>query len=425
MRFFISYPGNRLADAERISKLCQKLGHDVFIAHDHGDEIAGNWIHELSAVIAECDGFILYLAEESLASRWQRREWAQAIANNKDEYALIVHKGPWNSAYGDERYGFLKTVQRFPIEQSEQISGGVRRTVQKWEDSQKEVPYRDQFALMQQCVIEAGTQLMARHSGMRMGYKPKILDNSKNFATEVDVALQKNITDEIRREFPRDAIIAEEKDASLPKPTPDSEFVWTVDALDGTLNFIAGDDRYCCGVGLLHHGRPVLGAILCPTNMELYTGGVKRPAERRRLLDGTSQALFTDKATTKLDDCYTLSHINSTPRQIKLCFEHDFPMRLHKAVRRVWMWGCGLVAMTAVARGTHHLFVQREMEPWDLVPGLALVRAAGGESSLWPAAKPQEWELQYSSAATGVVAAANKQIMEQVFELAKKGAGRA
>lgn len=63
------------------------------------------------------------------------------------------------------------------------------------------------------------------------------------------------------------------------------------------------------------------------------------------------------------------------PRLNATRFAHDLPRRLHKEVRRVWMWSC---ALTALARGIHHLFVQRVNWPWDIAPGLALAHAAGG-----------------------------------------------
>lgn len=45
---------------------------------------------------------------------------------------------------------------------------------------------------------------------------------------------------------------------------------WTVDPVDGTVNFAAGDEHFAIMVGLVRHGEPVLGWILHPVRGDLY-----------------------------------------------------------------------------------------------------------------------------------------------------------
>jgi myo-inositol-1(or 4)-monophosphatase len=70
--------------------------------------------------------------------------------------------------------------------------------------------------------------------------------------------------------FPDHGIIGEEMavQAGL-----DSNFVWAVDPIDGTSNFINGFPLFASSVGVLYRGVPVVGALWCSTS-HLLTPGV-------------------------------------------------------------------------------------------------------------------------------------------------------
>jgi fructose-1,6-bisphosphatase/inositol monophosphatase family enzyme len=409
MRLFISYPGRVQSMADKVAEVCRQQGHEPFVADHAPDDLVGpsGWLTEICGHIERCDAFVLCLAQESLASKYQQLEWQHAIITEKN-LRIAVHNGSWDPLYR-QGFPFVETAQRFRIDTVENLNPFVQ-AVRKLGP-----PEEERFQFARRLVTEAGTRLMLRYSRVNLSGRPVVLDDRKNYATEIDREVQNLLTDEIRATYPRDGIIAEEADPRLRPEIANAEFVWTIDPLDGTLNFMIGDERFCCSIGLLRHGQPYLGVILVPSRMELYTGGVGRPAERRLLLDGTVQSLRSDASVVLLGDCCALTHVNSEDENIERCFEGDFPKRLHHAVRRVWMWGCGLLALTAVARGSHHLFVQKVTYPWDVAPGLAILHSAGGFSSSWPAPTRQPWVLSAQSPG-GIVATCNERLMSTFFE---------
>ena len=240
---------------------------------------------------------------------------------------------------------------------------------------------------------------------------PRTLDpDKKNPPIDVDVEVQEQIVAKIRNAFPTDGIIAEEQTDTRRTKGGDSRYVWTVDPLDGTMNYLSGDDRFCCGVGLLVDGKPFMGAIYTPARMELCTGGVGRTAQCFSLANSSVKPFSSDQSVDELAGCHTITHINSDPRRLELCFENDLPRRLHQSVRRVWMWGCGLLSILSVARGGHHLFVQRITYPHDIVPGLAILEAAGGAWSTIPARASLCWDPDREH--IGIVAASSDRILQ-------------
>jgi len=49
-----------------------------------------------------------------------------------------------------------------------------------------------------------------------------------------------------------------------------SEYVWIVDPLDGTKEFIKKNDEFTVNIALVRNGRPVLGVIYVPVKKDLY-----------------------------------------------------------------------------------------------------------------------------------------------------------
>ena len=77
-------------------------------------------------------------------------------------------------------------------------------------------------------------------------------------ASDVDRDVELMIRDEIHREFPDHGIIGEEIDDD-PRPSS-SEYMWVIDPLDGTSNFLKGFPLLASTIGELREGLPLLGA---------------------------------------------------------------------------------------------------------------------------------------------------------------------
>jgi myo-inositol-1(or 4)-monophosphatase len=90
-----------------------------------------------------------------------------------------------------------------------------------------------------------------------------------NPVSEVDHAVEALVRQRIGERFPDHGIVGEEVDL---QPDPDREFLWVIDPVDGTTNFVNGFPLFAASIGVLHRGRPVAGAIWCSTGHELQPG---------------------------------------------------------------------------------------------------------------------------------------------------------
>ena len=182
----------------------------------------------------------------------------------------------------------------------------------------------------------------------------------RTVVTEADLAVQALLVDALARHYPQDGVIAEEE--GLRKPSHSGRF-WTVDPIDGTLPFLAGLTTWGIAVGLLENDIPVAGFIYAPPSNDLYhavPGG--QPCRNGR-------PLRMKQAGPLKPDCILLTH--TRPHQ-RYELAPSFP-------GRVFCLGSASMHLASVATGGADAVLIGHDKIWDLAPGLALLRAGGGE----------------------------------------------
>ena len=87
--------------------------------------------------------------------------------------------------------------------------------------------------------------------------------------SEVDRAVEAMIRERLAERFPEHAILGEERDDH---PAPTAEYLWAVDPVDGTTNFVNRFPLFAASIGVLRDGAPIAGAIWCSTSHALRAG---------------------------------------------------------------------------------------------------------------------------------------------------------
>lgn len=86
--------------------------------------------------------------------------------------------------------------------------------------------------------------------------------------TVADHAASELVVSGLRRRFPDDIVVSEELPADDARLT--AERVWYVDPIDGTKDFIRGEDGFAVMIGLCVAARPLVGVVYQPTRDRLY-----------------------------------------------------------------------------------------------------------------------------------------------------------
>ena len=82
-----------------------------------------------------------------------------------------------------------------------------------------------------------------------------------DYASEVDRMAEREIINIIKAAYPEHAILAEESGEHK-----GNDFVWVIDPLDGTTNFLHGFPQYAVSIALKHKGRLEVGVISNPAS---------------------------------------------------------------------------------------------------------------------------------------------------------------
>ncbi|HUQ73198.1 MAG TPA: inositol monophosphatase family protein [Burkholderiales bacterium] len=189
---------------------------------------------------------------------------------------------------------------------------------------------------------------------------------ANDFVTQVDQAAEQAILEIVRKSYPEHGFIAEESGTS----GEGAEFVWIIDPLDGTTNFIHGFPQYCVSIGVRQRAAMTHAVIYDPVRNELFTATKGSGAylnDRRirvttlaKLGDALVGTGFPFKELTRLD-LYT--------RQMQTM------MKTCAGVRRA---GAAALDLAYVACGRLDAFWELGLAPWDMAAGSLLIQEAGG-----------------------------------------------
>ena len=98
-----------------------------------------------------------------------------------------------------------------------------------------------------------------------------------DFATEVDLAIERQVVDALNAETGIEVHGEEFGGADV-----DSPLVWVLDPIDGTFNYAAGSPMAAILLGLVRDGEPVAGLTWVPFTGERFTGIVGQPVAQQR-----------------------------------------------------------------------------------------------------------------------------------------------
>jgi len=190
--------------------------------------------------------------------------------------------------------------------------------------------------------------------------------NFNDFVSEVDVAAERAIIDTLKDAYPTHGFLGEESGST----SHQSDFIWIIDPLDGTTNFLHGFPQYCVSIALQHKGEITQAVIYEPNRNDLYTATKGRGAflnDKRirvskcdKLQDALIGTGFPFRDFKYLDDYLSM-----------------FKSMIQKTtgIRRA---GSAALDLAYVANGSLDGFWEIGLSAWDIAAGGLLVREAGG-----------------------------------------------
>ena len=187
-----------------------------------------------------------------------------------------------------------------------------------------------------------------------------------DFVTEVDSAAEDAIISVLKDAYPDHGFLAEESGYH----DKDAEYLWIIDPLDGTTNFLHGLPQYCVSIGLAHKGVMAQAVVYDPNRNELFTAtkGVGAYLNDRRIRVSKADKIEDSLAGTGFP-FREQANLDDYLRMLKNV------MKTTSGVRRP---GAAALDLAWVACGRIDAFWEIGLAPWDMAAGSLLVREAGG-----------------------------------------------
>jgi len=194
---------------------------------------------------------------------------------------------------------------------------------------------------------------------------PVNVKGRNDFVTEVDRQAEAVIIESIRKAYPNHAIMAEESGAH-----GNHDYLWIIDPLDGTTNFLHGFPQFAVSIALQHKGVLTQAVVYDPLRQELFTTSRGHGAylndrrmrvSRQKNLEGALLGTGFPFREQQRFEYYLETFRTLSP--------------LAAGIRRA---GSAALDLAYVACGRLDGFWEFGLEQWDIAAGALLIEESGG-----------------------------------------------
>ena len=224
------------------------------------------------------------------------------------------------------------------------------------------------------CASKAGEWIKSRIGRFA---EPDLKYSMHDLVTEVDKGSERLIRNLIATHFPQHSFLGEEGVEPGPEASVRAleeagraEYLWIVDPIDGTTNFVHGFPFFSVSIALAHKGQVIVGVVYDPSKDEMFV------AERGKgaYVPGKLMKASKEKALRQslVATGFPADHQAALPLNLRQI------QAVAPQVRNIRTAGSAALHMAYVAAGRLSGFWEIGLNSWDLAAGALLVEEAGG-----------------------------------------------
>ncbi|AJY74387.1 inositol monophosphatase family protein [Paenibacillus beijingensis] len=201
--------------------------------------------------------------------------------------------------------------------------------------------------------------------------------SSHDLVTEVDKGSERLIRGLIGTHFPNHSFLGEEgvepgpeASAKALEDVREAEYLWIVDPIDGTTNFVHGFPFFVVSIALAHRGEVILGVIYDPSKDELFI------AEKGKGAYVHGKPIEVSKEDTLQSSLVATGF--PAEQRYALPLNMKGIQHLAPKVRNIRSAGSAALHLAYVAAGRLSGFWEIGLNSWDLAAGALLIQESGG-----------------------------------------------
>lgn len=209
--------------------------------------------------------------------------------------------------------------------------------------------------------------------------------HSHDYVSYVDKESERMIVSELKALLPEAGFVTEEQ--TTEQSGADTEYVWIIDPLDGTTNFIHDLGPWCVCVALRHRDEIVLGVVYEITRGELFYAS-KGNGSWIRTHEGDVRPLHVSE-TNEIDQALVLIGYPYNAEAYR-DFCTSLTSNLYGHCASIRSLGSAEASLCYVAAGRLDVYIEAFIRTWDVSAGAVIIKEAGGmvsdyqgENKLW------------------------------------------
>jgi myo-inositol-1(or 4)-monophosphatase len=246
-------------------------------------------------------------------------------------------------------------------------------------------------------LAEAAAPIALRYFRVPLDVQNKRSGDGFDPVTCADREVETFIRNAIAARFPDHGIIGEEHG----RTSGTSRWEWIIDPIDGTRSFISGSPAWGTLIGLMHDTQPIAGVVHIPYLRESFFGDSTGAWTQR---DAERSPLRTRSTATLGDAILYCTH----PATFTDAGSRQAFARVAERCRML-RYGGDCYSYCMLALGQLDLIIEGSLQPYDIIPIIPIITAAGGVISSAGGGSAQHGGV--------IVAAANAALHEQALAL--------
>lgn len=207
-------------------------------------------------------------------------------------------------------------------------------------------------------------QVMLQADRNNFGIKDKA--GKANFVTAYDCKIQEMLQIKLAQILPEAEFLGEEEDCRINRK---AEYIFVVDPIDGTTNFIKDYHMSCVSIGLIRNGKRYLGVVHNPYLDETFSAISGEGA----YMNGNAIHVSSDD----LENGVVL--FGSSPYNTELAkASFELAYEYFQKCLDIRRSGSAALDLCSIASGRAELYFELILSPWDFAAGALIVEEAGG-----------------------------------------------
>lgn len=248
-------------------------------------------------------------------------------------------------------------------------------------------------------VLRAGNILMREFRKLapeQIRFKKK-----RELVTKHDLSVDKFMVEKIRAAYPDHAILSEEEGF---RRKAKSDYMWVIDPLDGTTNYIMRHTFFASTLAILKRGEPILGVIYAPYTRELFV------AEKGRGAFKNEEKMHVSNENNLKNSFITFAYSHE-PQSLKRAigaYQH-----FEFEARSMRHFGSSSLELAFVAAGrVEAQIITPPVRIWDVAAGVLMVKEAGGMVT--------DFQGRSSRIAYNGLVASNSRVHNKILQVIKR-----